>query len=64
MANQRVRVVVEFTQDYETKKKGETMSVSRTLAHLLTNVAKVAVKVEETKEDGKTAVAKKSTAKK
>jgi len=53
MAKERVRVEVKFNQDYETKKKGETMSVSRTLAHLLVNVAKVADKVNEVKENAK-----------
>lgn len=64
MAKERVRTVVEFTEDYAVFKKGDQLSISRSLGHQLTTVQKVAKVIETIKEDGKKVVAKAKTTKK
>lgn len=50
MSKERARVSVTFSADYAENKKGETVDVSRSLAHYLISVEKVAKLTEEVKK--------------
>lgn len=50
MSKERARVSVTFSVDYAENKKGETVYVSRSLAHYLFSVEKVAKITEEAKK--------------